>query len=83
MRKNCAWAIFCFILFSRDFVWVCLCFIEDLLFSFLLGVCWLLSELFVFGLGLFFLLVAKNPPCCCSVAIGSKGMEWKEISCGE
>lgn len=30
----------------------------------------------------FFLLVAKNPPYCCSVVVASKGMEWKEIAFG-
>lgn len=77
-RKNYAWVVFCFILFSRDFVWVCVCLIEDLWFFLFCGFFWLDVNLFFF-----FLLVAKNPPRCCCVVVGSKGMEWKEISFGE
>lgn len=38
---------------------------------------------FVFWVGFgVVLLVAKNPPYCCSVVVASKGMEWKEIAFG-
>lgn len=41
------------------------------------------GDLFVCLIVSFFLLVAKNPPYCCSVVVGSEGMEWKETAFGK